>query len=126
MLTLRDISHLKRLAKQEQELQIFEMVTSSVTHNMITPLKSISSLSKRIYESLCFTSGRKDSLKIYNNSQILLSEVKLLLDKNLLDNKKFQSIFSGHPVNDTIQTAIDILQLQAEHHKVQIHFLKLP
>jgi K+-sensing histidine kinase KdpD len=93
---------------------------------MITPLKSISSLSKRLYESLRFTSGRKDALQIYNKSQILLSEVKLLLDKNLLDNNKFQAIFSSHQVNETIQTAIDILQLQAELHKVQIHFLKLP
>ena len=51
MLTIRDITHLKRLAEQEQDLQILEMVTASVTHNMITPLKSISFLSKQLIDT---------------------------------------------------------------------------
>lgn len=89
MLKLRDISHLKRLAKQEQELKIFELVTSSVTHEMITPLKSISFLSKRLGETLKSQIGQKDAILIYNTSQILLSEVKLLLDRNMLDNNRF-------------------------------------
>lgn len=76
---------------------------------MITPLKSISCISKRLYESLRLTGGRKDALQIYNKSQILLSEVKLLLDKNLLDNTKFQPIVSNYLVNETIQTVVDIL-----------------
>jgi len=33
-----------------------------VTQEMITPLKSISSISKRLYESLRLTNGRKDAL----------------------------------------------------------------
>ena len=76
---------------------------------MITPLKSISSISKRLYETQQSSTGRRDSLQIYNKSQILLSEVKLMLDKILLDNNQFQAIFSCHPVNQTIQSIIDIL-----------------
>lgn len=42
MLTIRDISHLERLEKQSISLQILELTTSSVRHDMITPLKAVS------------------------------------------------------------------------------------
>lgn len=87
------------------------MVTSSVTHDMITPLRSVSCLSKRLSETLENTNGHKDALLIYNTSQILLSQVKLLLDKNLLDNNRFMPSLDDHPINQTIENIVDILKL---------------
>ncbi len=85
------------------------MVTSSVTHDMITPLRSVSCLSKRLCDTLDGTKGQKDALLIYNTSQILLSQVKLLLDKNLLDNNRFRPSLDDHAVNQTIENIVDIL-----------------
>jgi phenylpyruvate tautomerase PptA (4-oxalocrotonate tautomerase family) len=48
MLKLRDISHLQKLQEQQQKLEIIDAVTATVAHNMITPLKSISLLSRNI------------------------------------------------------------------------------
>ena len=52
MLTIRDISHLSRLVKQQQELKLMEMATKSVTHEMITPLMSVSLLADKLIEEI--------------------------------------------------------------------------
>ena len=45
VLILRDISHLKKISRLSEENQIMDLVTSSVTHELLTPLKSASLLS---------------------------------------------------------------------------------
>ncbi len=67
-----------------------------------------------------------DALLIYNTSQVLLSEAKLMLDKSMLDKNSFQPNFQKHPVNQTIQNIVELLKLQAQLKNVFIHFLKLP
>ena len=52
MLTIRDISHLSRLVKQQQELKLMEMATKSVTHEMITPLMSVSLLADKLISEI--------------------------------------------------------------------------
>jgi signal transduction histidine kinase len=66
-----------------------------------------------------------DALLLYNTSQILLSEAKLMLDKSMLDKNSFQPNFQSHPVNQTIQNIVELLKLQAQLKNVFIHFLKL-
>lgn len=89
MLNIRDISHLEKMAKQKQELQILEIVTSSVTHDMLTPLKSVSCLSKKLSNSVESLTQQKEAITIYNTTELLLAEVKLLLDRSMLNNNKF-------------------------------------
>jgi|LauGreDrversion4_2_1035121.scaffolds.fasta_scaffold192712_1 hypothetical protein len=45
VLIFRDISHLKKINSLSEENQIMDLVTSSVTHELLTPLKSASLLS---------------------------------------------------------------------------------
>jgi K+-sensing histidine kinase KdpD len=104
MLTVRDISHIERLEKQKELLQVMDLVTSSVTHDMLTPLKSVSCLSKRLSQKLIYESqSQKDSALIYSTTQLLLSEVNLLLDRSMLDKNKFRPSLDKHPVNKTIE-----------------------
>jgi hypothetical protein len=51
---------------------------------MITPLKSISLLSKKLDRKLKAQEA-KDATLIFSTSQLLLSEVMLLLDRNQLE-----------------------------------------
>jgi len=80
-----------------------DMVTSSVTHDMVTPLKSVSCLSRRLSHKLLKGSQlQKDSMLIYSTSQLLLSEVKLLLDRSMLEKNKFLPSLDYYRVNESI------------------------
>jgi len=59
------------------------------------------------------SSDRKDSELIYSTSQIILGEVKLLLDQKQMDINRFQPIFEGHSVNQNINSIVELLRLQA-------------
>ena len=69
-----------------------DVVTSSVTHDMITPLKSVSCLSIQLcrkVEANEMKGVQKNLLLIYSTTQMILSGVKLLLDKRMLDKNNF-------------------------------------
>ena len=76
------------------KLEIIDAVTATIAHNMITPLKSVSLLSRNIASNIGFD-NRKDATFVYFTSQLLLSEVMLLLDKNQLDRDRFQPDFTS-------------------------------
>ncbi len=67
MLTFRDVSHLQKLQDQQKKLEIIDAVTATVAHNMITPLKSISLLSKKMTQNSGLDSA-KDVLLVYSTS----------------------------------------------------------
>ena len=50
---------------------------------------------------------------VYSTSELLLSEVKLLLDRSMLDNNKFQPNLDFHPVNASVNKIVEILTEQA-------------
>jgi signal transduction histidine kinase len=110
VLKLRDISHLQKLQEQQQKLEVIDAVTATVAHNMITPLKSISLLSRNIAQDMGFD-NRKDAALVFSTSQLLLSEVMLLLDRNQLEKDRFQPNFTSLSVNETIKTTVLLLQL---------------
>ena len=94
MFKFRDISHLQKLQEQKLKLEIIDAVTATIAHNMITPLKSVSLLSRNIASNIGLD-NRKDATLVYFTSQLLLSEVMLLLDKNQLDRDRFQPDFTS-------------------------------
>ena len=99
MLIVRDISYIEKLRKQEEKLKMMDRLTQSVTHNMVTPLKSISLLALNLSEKVKKSSNVKDCKLVYSTSQLLLSEVKTLLDRNQLDVNRFIPVFQEKPVN---------------------------
>ena len=52
----------------------------------------------------------KEAKLILSTSKLLLSQVKLILDKNMLDNDLFAPNFEYYPLNKTISDVIDILR----------------
>jgi signal transduction histidine kinase len=113
MLTFRDVSHLQKLQEQQKKLEIIDAVTATVAHNMITPLKSISLLARNIVQKTSLD-NTKDATLVYSTSQLLLSEVMLLLDRNQLDKNRFKPNLTTLSVNHTIHTTVSLLQLQSK------------
>ena len=126
MVTIRDISHLERLEKQSLALRILDLTTSSVTHEMITPLRAVSCLSQKLSNTLKDPNQQRCSLQIHSTTQIILSHVKLLLDRSMLDRDSFQPTLDKYPINKTITDIVEICQLQAEMQKVTINLITLP
>ena len=123
MVTIRDISHLERLEKQSLALRILDLTTSSV---MITPLRAVSCLSQKLSNTLKEPSQQRCALQIHSTTQIILSHVKLLLDRSMLDRDSFQPTLDKYPINKTITDIVEICQLQAEMQKVTINLITLP
>ncbi len=70
--------------------------------------------------------NKKDIILVFSTSQLLLSEVMLLLDRNKLDKDRFQPNFTSLSVNQTVKSALKLLQLQSNMLKVKIDLEKLP
>jgi signal transduction histidine kinase len=113
VLTVRDITQIERLAKLSADNKMLSLLTSSVTHEMITPLKCIIEFALRILNISKDPALVKEARLIVSTSKLLLSQVKLSLDKNMLDNGLFAPNFEIHPLNKTITEVVDILRNQA-------------
>lgn len=75
--------------------------TSSVSHEMITPLKCIIKLGRDLTKSNDERVSKQADL-IVSTTGLILQQVKLILDKNMLDNNSFQLNFEFHSLNKTI------------------------
>jgi hypothetical protein len=89
---------------------MLSLLTSSVNHEMITPLRC----NIEFASSLLRISGDpmvlKEAKLILSTSKLLLSQVKLTLDKNMLDNDMFTPNFEYHPLNKTLSEVTEILR----------------
>jgi hypothetical protein len=88
VLTIRDISDIDKYAKVSAENKMLSLHTSSVTHEMITPLKCIIQFGTTLLKSTD-PKAVKEAELIVSTAKLILSEVKLILDKNLMDNNTF-------------------------------------
>ncbi len=112
-MTVRDITQIDKLAKLSADNKMLTLLTSSVTHEMITPLKCIIEFALSILKNTKDPTLVKEARLILSTSKLLLSQVKLSLDKNMLDNGLFAPNFENHPLNKTITEVVDILRSQA-------------
>ena len=75
------------------------LLTSSVTHELITPLKCIIQFTLSVLQRTNDPEKRKDLELVLMTSQLLLSQVKLLLDRNMLEKGIFTSNLEMLPFN---------------------------
>ena len=112
VLTIRDMSDVEKYAEVEAENKILSLLTTSVTHEMLTPLKCVVQFGTTLLKS-SDPSVVKEAQLIVSTAKLLLSEVKLILDKNMLDNNAFTPNFEQYPLKKTILDVIQILEPQA-------------
>jgi hypothetical protein len=84
------------------------MLCSIVTHEMVTPLKCILLFTDEIKKDLDSSKTNQAEL-IISTTKLLLSQVKLLLDKNMIENNLFTLNLEECQFNKTINGAIVIL-----------------
>lgn len=89
MLCFRDVSALKNLTKAEDDKKMTNLLTASVSHELLIPLICIGSFSSQLANHLTHRKLKYKAELVFSTSQLLLSQVKFLLDKTLLDQKMF-------------------------------------
>ena len=109
-MTFRDVTEVKKAAKIQAANKLLSLLTSTVTHEMVTPLKCMISFATSVLKELQNSPKKHEAELILTTAKLLLSQVKLLLDKNMLEHDMFQPNFEVSPVNKTVKDAIDILQ----------------
>jgi CO dehydrogenase/acetyl-CoA synthase delta subunit len=112
VLTIRDITEIDRFAKVSAANKMLSLLTSTVTHEMITPLKCVIQFGTTLLKSKD-PNVLKEAELIVSTAKLLLSQVKLTLDKNMLDNNAFVPNFEYYPLNKTIIDVTRILDGQA-------------
>lgn len=84
----------------EEDNKLLHMLTSSVTHEMMTPLKCMIEFSKTSQSK--FKKNNKEAKLITTTCKLMLAQVQLLLDKNKLEHHFFQADLEMHRLNNTI------------------------
>lgn len=102
------------MVKLSAENKMLTLFTSSVTHEMITPLRCITQLATTINVKSIDSLSRKQSSIIFSTCQLLQSEIKLLLDRNLIEKKSFRLHVEDFKLNEAIKATLNILIGQAE------------
>jgi K+-sensing histidine kinase KdpD len=83
--TFHDVTERKKIVEVESNNRIVSLLSSSVSHEMVTPLKCIISFATSLKSDLKHLKRpKKQAELIYVTAKLLLSEVKLLLDNNLI------------------------------------------
>lgn len=87
---MRDITILKSNAKLHEKNKVLNLMSSSVSHEMLTPLKCIVSivdlLRKKKYSDVSITNNLEI---VANTTQIVLNQIKNNLDNNLIETDHF-------------------------------------
>ena len=95
---------------------------SSVTHELITPLRCIVNMTDQLFESNAF--DRSDDKKIdkklskkivmiRNTAKFLLVQINMTLDMSLLQSKHFTPIMKEVNLKKLCKATINLLQAQA-------------
>ena len=93
---------------------------------MVTPLKCIISFATSLQKELKHSPKCKEAELIYVTAKLLLSEVKLLLDKNMIQNEIFTLQYEHVPINRIISDAVQIMTHQAGQKSITIDYTPLP
>lgn len=120
--TFIDETESKTLAQVEQQNSLLSLFHSSVSHEMVTPLKCIISFAKTLEKELTFSPRHKDAQMIQLTANLLLSEVKMSLDRSLLENNRFVPDYTNCPINRVVADVIDIMRAQADLKQIQLVF----
>ena len=109
MATFRDVTRSKQLVKVEKDNKLLHMLSSSVTHEMVTPLKVIINLASLVQKELKGKPREHEAKLIVVSAKLMLAQVQLLFDKNKFDKNMFTPILEQANLNQAIQAVISIL-----------------
>lgn len=123
--TFSDVTESKTLARVEQQNSVLTMLQSSVSHEMMAPLRCIVNFAQVLERELKHSPRQKEAQLISMTAKLLLAEVKMLLDKNLMENNRFEADYAHHPLNRVVADIIELLRFQASLKQVRLKLIPL-
>ena len=119
--TFCDVTESKKTARAEAEKRTIEFLTSNITHETITPLKCIINFSQSLQNVLKHSDARREAEFIYVTAKLILSQVKMLLDRNMLANDLFTLSNEDVPINRIVEDAVQIMKAIASVKSIAIN-----
>jgi signal transduction histidine kinase len=106
ILKIVDLTFMQELEAVKQKKELFEQVTATVSHELLTPIRSIIAFAQILLKKVSDPDVAHKLNLILSASQLLFAQVKLMLDQNLIDGSHFTPRLSqlnlGVLVNETI------------------------
>jgi len=93
MLTFRNITQIKENARLNADNKMLQLMSSAVSHEMITPIKCILAMTEDLPAAQSSGDIKRSADLIIVTAQMLLNQIKTNLDRVLLDNNTLQLNF---------------------------------
>jgi signal transduction histidine kinase len=90
MLTFRNITQIKENARLNADNKMLQLMSSAVSHEMITPIKCILTMTEDLPSAQSSSDIKRSADLIIVTAQMLLNQIKTNLDRVLLDNNTLQ------------------------------------
>jgi len=89
VLTIRDLTAQLKLEQAEQKSSLLSLLTSSVSHELITPIRCMVTFGNELVNSKLKDKIKRKASLIVNTGKLVLTQIKMLLDRNMLENGNF-------------------------------------
>lgn len=106
---LRDITEIEELAQLKNENEMLGLINSSVSHEMLTPLRCIIQVGQQLKYFLD-SPQQKMCDTIISAAGMTMSQVKCNLDRCLIDKGTFSSSPQRSTLSKVVNEAVDIVQ----------------
>lgn len=122
---IRDISEIREKAKLSAENKMLSLMASSVSHEMITPMRCIVHLAGGLEKKLKDRIGEDESIGkeidlITKTAQLLLNQVKGYLDRDMLSQNMFVPTMEPNSLNSLVEDVCGMLQYEAQSHNFEL------
>lgn len=123
--TFNDVTESKKTTRAEANTRMVNLLSSNLTHEMITPLECIIRFAQSLERELKHSEKRREAELIMVTARLILSQVKILLDRNMIANNMFTLQNEDVPINRIVADAVSIMHHLAAVKDIKINFHSL-
>ena len=118
--TFTQVTESQMVERAEARSKMVTLMASSVTHEMLTPLKCIINFADSLRHGLkSATADSQKSVELISvTAKLILCQMKMLLDNNMMKREMFALQIEKIPINRTVSDAVHIMKLQAEVRRI--------
>ena len=98
-------------------------MTSSVSHELMTPIKCVITLAKHILSEGAKGKVKRKAEMIASTGKLLETQIKMFLDKSIMENGHFEAQLAEGEILEVVRNITEILQGQANLKKIEIQFM---
>ena len=109
VLTIRDISAQENLELAEEKNTLLNLMTSSISHELMTPIRCIITFAEELLKKLRKGNSHHNASMIRNTGKLLLTQIKMLLDRGLMESGQFVPQIENGMLLDVLKETIEIL-----------------